>query len=155
MINPDDAMPSNTYVLVPTEPQSAGAAIWVIDNGEGMDADGFRQLWKIAQSNKRGPKSDAGPRPPSGKLATYVLGQHLTNISKCSGTICAVTMNFEDIEPDQTPTQGEPTLSLRTLTENKAQTALSSLLAGSGPGQGAIKLFAEDAEKSWTVATLG
>lgn len=158
--NSYDALASRAHVLVPQDPYAPGAAIWVVDNGEGMDTEGFQWLWKIAQSNKRDFESEATTRPAIGKfgigkLATYALGRRLTHISKRDGMYHAVSMNFAEIKPDETTNQQPLDLSLRALTENEAQGLVEPLMKGTGPGYEAVKLFGGEGEDSWTVAVVG
>lgn len=84
---------------------SEKATMCVFDNGESMDLEGLRRLWNIARSPKKGVESAHG-RPVIGKfgigkLATYVLANHLTYICKASdGVIRRVTMDYHDVEDE-------------------------------------------------------
>jgi hypothetical protein len=74
--NSYDAGATVVHILLPAEDPSiavadaphqgeapwAGTALWVIDNGTGLDADGFVQLWRVADSHKL-----VTPDPPAGR----------------------------------------------------------------------------------------
>lgn len=84
--NSYDAGARRVHVLMPP---SAGdrslEPLWVIDDGQGLDAVGFRQLWRVADSNKAS-QNAAVDRAPTGqfgvgKLASYVLAWRLKHIS--------------------------------------------------------------------------
>ena len=73
-----DAGAKRVHVLLPDQADgdtSIGEALWVVDDGHGMDENGFRQLWRVADTNKDEPLP--GGRVPIGqfgigKLAAYV-----------------------------------------------------------------------------------
>ena len=52
--NSYDAGAGRVHVLLP-DPQNGDtplSPLWVIDDGHGMNADGFHQLWRVADSDK-------------------------------------------------------------------------------------------------------
>src|SRR5438876_6383983 len=51
--NSFDAGALRVSVLLPTNFHEQGATIAVVDDGEGMDADGLKRHWLIGKSNKR------------------------------------------------------------------------------------------------------
>src|SRR4051812_22266512 len=78
--NSYDAGADAVHVLLPVDQDEDGSLppLWVIDNGTGMDASGFSQLWRVADSDKADQKIGIGARAPIGqfgigKLAAYVL----------------------------------------------------------------------------------
>jgi Histidine kinase-, DNA gyrase B-, and HSP90-like ATPase len=162
--NSFDAGATSVHVILPPDFKEQGAAITVIDNGTGMNEDGLRQHWLIGVSSKR----DAGFHPPKGrkqigrfgigKLATYVLSDHLTHICKSNGKFYATTMDFTKIphgDQDGIYSKEEVKIPLRELTEDEAQQAVQQLFTDdSKPGYKAIKLFGKNSEKSWTVAVM-
>jgi Histidine kinase-, DNA gyrase B-, and HSP90-like ATPase len=97
-----DAGADTVYIGLPENLSDQAANIWVLDNGESMDVNGFRALWEVARSSKRIVQSANG-RPPIGKfgvgkLATYILANELTYICKADdGIIRAITMNYQRI----------------------------------------------------------
>lgn len=159
-----DAGALNVHVLLSPDLTAPDASIAVLDDGTGMDPDGFEQHWLIGVSNKR----DTGyPAPLNrkqigkfgiGKLATYVLANRLTHISKHGGKYHAVTMDYRRVPPtapgkNAMATQSVP-LELRELSETEAKTALGPWLSGDGDGYPALRLFGSSARKSWTAAIL-
>ncbi len=89
-----DAAATEIHVILPDDLNSdkPSGSLFVIDNGLGMDQEGFYQLWKVAESNKTTPTADSKTRPPIGqfgigKLAAYVLASRITHISNVDGKI--------------------------------------------------------------------
>ena len=84
-----DADASRVHVLLPDQPEDETnplTPLWVIDDGHGMDVDGFHQLWRVAESNKADQQPTNGRAPIGqfgiGKLAAYVLAWKLTHLSR-------------------------------------------------------------------------
>jgi hypothetical protein len=106
--------------------------LWVIDNGTGMDAAGFGQLWRVADSAKAD-ADGSGDRPPIGqfgigKLAAYVLAWRLTHISCVGGVIRSTTMNFRDLTDRHQYERSDPyNLVLYELTTEQAREALADI----------------------------
>ena len=153
--NSYDAFADKVSVYVPPDLSAEGAAIWVCDNGEGMDQQGLKDLWKIGESGKRVATREQKRlqigRFGIGKLATYVLSNKLTYVSKRSGKFLAVTMNYLDIGSDTE----DLLLDERELSEAEAQECLSNYL--DKPGIGSVvdfELFGADAEESWTFTVM-
>src|SRR3954471_9332774 len=50
--NSYDAAASSVHILLPREPETPDELppLWVVDNGTGMGASGFGQLWRVADS---------------------------------------------------------------------------------------------------------
>ncbi|SED88879.1 Histidine kinase-, DNA gyrase B-, and HSP90-like ATPase [Streptomyces sp. 3213] len=127
-----DAKATSIHVGFSPNLRSNDAIVWVLDNGESMDVDGFKLLWSVAHSTKAHRKSE---RPligkfGIGKLATYVLAHQLTYICKSGdGVIRAVTMDYRNIGGDPAALHIEPLpLPVRVLTESD----LNAFLAGLG-----------------------
>lgn len=160
--NSFDAGALRVAVLLPADFHDQGATIAVIDDGEGMDADGLKLHWLIGKSLKR----ELGKLPLGrkqigkfgiGKLATYVLANRLTHISKKGNKFYSTSMNFKTVD-DRGEEEVEPKtpikISLNELSETEAKYALkdwTDTLAFSKTG---IKLFGSGAAKSWTFAIL-
>ena len=103
--NSFDAGAERVHVLVSpnlaADPKNG--SIVVIDDGSGMGADELRQHWRIGASNKR-----TIAKPPRnrhqigkfgiGKLATYVLANRLTHISKRGGKYFATSIDYNRID---------------------------------------------------------
>src|ERR1700693_121591 len=101
--NSFDAGARRVAVFLPADFHDQGAAIAVLDNGEGMDAGGLKQHWLIGKSLKR--KLATLPRGRQqigqfgiGKLATYVLANRLTHISKKAGKYYSTSMDFSTVD---------------------------------------------------------
>jgi hypothetical protein len=161
--NAFDAGAINVHVVVSPDLVAKDATIVVIDDGLGMDEEGLKQHWLIGVSNKR----EAGRALPRGrkqigkfgigKLATYVLANRLTHISKCDGRFYSTSIDYTRIPAGQHGgiyTEEQVSLPLRELTEGQAQAVTEPWLKGNKPGYGAVKLFGPKAVKSWTVAIM-
>ncbi len=161
--NAFDAGATKVHILISPDLAHEDATIAVLDNGIGMDEQGLQQHWLIGVSNKR----MANFKPPAGrkqigkfgigKLATYVLAEHLTHISKVGKKYYATSMDFRKIpsgEKGGIHTEKAVTLPLRILTEHDAKIALAPWINGSKPGFKELKLFGTTAIKNWTCAIL-
>lgn len=157
--NSYDALASNVHVIVPPNLETTEAIIWVIDDGESMDAAGLVDLWQIAATKKRTPGAESTARPPIGrfgigKLATYVLARELTYVCKAGGTYRAVTMDFGKIDP-ATQAETPVALELRELTDDEARALLGAVAERRDTAGKAIPLFGQGAPSTWTVAAMG
>jgi hypothetical protein len=160
--NSFDAGARQVAVVLPTDFHEQGAAIAVVDDGEGMDAEGLKQHWLIGKSDKR-----ELAHPPLnrkqigkfgiGKLATYVLANRLTHISKKAGKYYSASMDFKVVD-DRGEEEVEPKsaikISLRELTEVQAKEALKSWTADDNFKSAGFALFGTESAKSWTFAIL-
>ena len=99
--NSFDAGARRVAVFLPADFHEQGATIAVLDDGEGMDAGGLKQHWLIGKSLKRDllTKLPLGRQQIGkfgiGKLATYVLANRLTHISKVGGE---VLLNVDELQ---------------------------------------------------------
>ena len=140
-----DAGAEAVYIGVPDDLDSPQAAIWVLDDGQSMDVDGFRALWSVATSNKRTSTTLNGRKQIGkfgvGKLATYILANQLTHICKAAdGTIRAITMDFRDIDKAAASSAlhiEKMPLTVRELTHDN----LKQLLTESVVGKAALELI--------------
>ena len=117
--NSFDAGAESVRVLVPRPPEDAGGyndSLWVIDDGVGMDDNGFTLLWRVANSQKAELAEGPRRRRPIGqfgigKLAAYVLAWRLTHVSKQGGKFRYASMDFRKVsgihqwEPNAQPVQ--------------------------------------------------
>jgi hypothetical protein len=160
--NSFDAGALRVIVLHSANMHDQDATIAVIDDGEGMGIDGLKQHWLIGVSNKRA--LDQLPKGRQqigqfgiGKLATYVLADCLTHISKSKGKYYSTTMNYTSIDK-RVQEEVEPKkpirLVLRELTEAEAKTALARWTDTTGFRKSGFPLFGKDAPASWTVAIM-
>ena len=130
----------------------------MIDDGNGMDADGFFQLWRVADSAKAGAEPGEDDRAPIGqfgigKLAAYVLAWRLTHISRTDGVIRSTSMNFRELTDLHQYESHDPfNLQLYELTEDQARTALADI-EDRDPEAWAM-MFGPSATPTWTAAAL-
>ncbi|MBL8885776.1 MAG: ATP-binding protein [Phycisphaerales bacterium] len=160
--NSFDAGAQRVAVFLPADFHEQGATIGVLDDGEGMDAEGLKRHWLIGISNKR----DLSKLPKGrqqigkfgiGKLATYVLASRFTHVSKKDGKFYSTSMDYgkidkrveEGVEP-KTPIK----IALRELTDDEAQQVLKPWTDAAAFKATNIKLFGKDASASWTFAIL-
>ena len=155
-----DAGAERVHVLLPEPPGDASgplAPLWVIDDGHGMDVDGFHQLWRVAESNKNGP-SPKGRAPIGqfgiGKLASYVLAWKLTHVSRVGGKLLLTSMNFHDVEGRRQSDTSDPVeIALREVKETEAK-ALLAEIKGRDPAAWKLMFDQERRRPAWTAAAL-
>jgi hypothetical protein len=161
--NSFDAGANNVHVVISPDLLTKDAAIVVLDDGFGMNVEGLKQHWVIGVSNKR----QGTTRTPKGrsqigkfgigKLATYVLANRLTHVSKCDGKFYSTSIDYANIpigENGGIYTEKRVSLPLRELTEAQAEAVVDPWLKGDKAGFSAMKLFGAKAKKSWTVAVM-
>ncbi|HEY0076566.1 MAG TPA: ATP-binding protein, partial [Abditibacteriaceae bacterium] len=157
-----DAGAENVHVLVPANPETPGGQIVVVDDGIGMDKAGLHQHWLLGESSKRHEEtSKPKGRTPIGKfgigkLATYVLANRLTHITKSDGNFYSTSMDYLRIDKNG-GSAAEPKsvqLALNNLTEAQAQEAVEPWTKGKTLGHKALTLFGSDAKDSWTVTIM-
>lgn len=160
--NSFDAGATRVHVLLSANLHEQDATITIVDNGEGMDAAGLKQHWLIGVSNKR----DLSHLPKGrqqigkfgiGKLATYLLANRLTHISKREGKYYSTSMDFGAL--DNRVKQGvEPKtgiqIPLRELTETEAKQVLNPWAATPAFKKMNMALFGSRAAPSWTFAVM-
>ena len=133
-----DAGARRVYVSIPDNLRDDEAAIWVLDDGESMNVEGFRALWSVATSSKRAVEGASARRPIGkfgvGKLATYLLAHELSYVCKAAdGNIRAVTMDYRRIDdgPEKAALHIDPVpLSVRVLTSSELVTLLEGIPNG-------------------------
>ncbi|MDP2984141.1 MAG: ATP-binding protein [Candidatus Latescibacter sp.] len=162
--NSFDAGAQNVHIILSPDLRDPDATIVVIDDGEGMDVDGFKQHWVIGESTRRKSAGSRRRKPIGkfgiGKLSTYVLASKLTHISKSGDTYYAATMDYANLtgnaEDGSKGVFDEQTIQipLRTLTKQQAQDAVRPWTHGTKEGYQALCLFGEDASPSWTVSIM-
>ena len=154
-----DAGASRVHILLP-DPEDRGTTaspLWVVDDGHGMDADGFHQLWRVADSVKASAPPSNGRLPIGqfgiGKLAAYVLAWHLIHMSRVGGRYLLTVMDFNKVKGRQADNPKPATVSLREVEEPTAQSLLADIKTRDAE---AWKLLfgATDRDRSWTVAGL-
>lgn len=154
-----DAGARHVHVLLPDRPENEDgdpAALWVIDDGEGMDIEGFHRLWLVAESAKNA--QTTGQRLPIGqfgigKLAAYVIAWKLTHVSCVNGRYLLTVMDFHRVTGRQSRQADPVEVSLR---EISAETA-KDYLADIERRHSAVwnLMFGDDEQPStWTAAAL-
>ncbi len=159
--NAYDADARLVHVLLPEQPEDKKAhlsPLWVIDNGHGMDVDGFRQLWRIADSRKAKIVPSPGCRAPIGqfgigKLAAYVLAWRLTHLSHSNGKFLLTTMNFRNVTGRQNESTNPVQVSLREISESTARTHLMEI-QHRDPEAWALMFGEKEQAPNWTAAAL-
>jgi hypothetical protein len=160
--NSFDAGALKVAVLLPADFHEQGAAIAVVDDGEGMDSAGLKTHWLIGKSLKRALQDRPRGRQQIGKfgigkLATYVLANRLTHISKKNGKYYSTSMNFKDVDArgeEEVEAKSPIRIVLRELTEEQAKQALKPWTDTTTFQNSGFKLFGSGASKSWTFAIL-
>lgn len=160
--NSFDAGALRVQVLHSANLHDQDATIVVIDDGEGMGVPGLKQHWLIGISNKR--RLSTLPRGRQqigqfgiGKLATYVLAERLTHISKHKGKYYSTSMDYtaidrrveKEVEP-QVPIK----IVLRELTEAQAKEAVKTWTDTAAFKASSMALFGKEAPPSWTFAVM-
>lgn len=160
--NSFDAGARNVSVLLPADFHDQSAAIAVVDDGEGMDSEGLKLHWLIGKSLKRQLAELPLGRPQIGKfgigkLATYVLANRLTHISKRGSRYYSTSMDYRVVD-DRGDQEVEPKapikIGLHELTEAEAKIVLKQWTDTTTFQKSGLKLFGSGASKSWTFAIL-
>lgn len=159
--NSYDAGAKEVRVILPDSDQPVNSerdlnALWVIDNGCGMDSAGFEQLWVVAQSQK-GDKKENGRLPIGqfgiGKLAAYVLAWELTHVSYKNGKFLLTVMDFKNNVTGKIANANPVRVSLRQLTEEDAKRHLTEIKRRD-PGAWSIMFGEKGRCRTWTAAAL-
>lgn len=153
--NSYDAFASKVCVYLPNDLSAEDAFIWVCDNGEGLNTDELKDLWRIGESSKRQDVNRDKRRLQIGqfgigKLATYVLARKLTYISKKDGRFILATMDYDKIHGSVDKLM----LDEREIDENLAIQLLSTYTNLYNKGNLEFDLFGKDAVPSWTFSLL-
>ena len=160
--NSFDAGARSVHVLLSSKLHDQDATIAVFDDGEGMDGKGLKRHWLIGVSNKR--RLSALPRGRQqigkfgiGKLATYVLANRLTHISKCAGKYYSTSMDYRTIDRrvgQEIEPKAPIRLSLRELTEREARQAAEPWNGTAAFQAANTMLFGEESPESWTLSIM-
>jgi hypothetical protein len=154
--NSFDAFANWVHVLISRDLDAENAIVSVIDDGESMDLDGLKDLWKIGESNKTNiQKKGKIRRLPIGKfgigkLATWVLSRELTYICKRKNNYLAVTMFYSSLDKNQTAQSSKLNLDVRNLNEEEARQALQVLEDSNFD----LDILFHGKTESWTVTIL-
>lgn len=157
--NSYDADARQVHVLLPEQPENGEshlAPLWVIDDGHGMDADGFHQLWRVAESNKTTSTPDG--RDPIGqfgigKLAAYVLAWKLMHLSRVGNKFLLTIMNFRDVAGRRNETTDPIQIPLHEIDEATARSHLAEI-EHRDPHAWALMFDEKKHSPTWTAAAL-
>jgi len=160
--NAFDAGALRVQVLMASNLHAQDATIAIIDDGEGMDAKGLKQHWLIGDSNKRHLSKLPRKRQQIGKfgigkLATYVLANRLTHISKRKGKYYSTSMDYLKIDSHSSADiipRAPIKIPLRELTEAEAKKAVKQWINASEFKKSKMVLFGQGAPSSWTIAIM-
>ena len=158
--NSYDAEARRVHVLLPEAGDGTGPVdpLWVIDDGHGMNVEGFRQLWRVADSTKKNAPSAPGRRAPIGqfgigKLASYVLAWELTHISRVDDRLLLTVMDFHECTGRRQHDNASPVeITLREVDEAAAKSLLQEI-AQRDPSAWEM-MFGKSRSSSWTAAGL-
>ncbi len=154
--NSYDADASHVGVGVPSDIVNDDF-LWVLDNGCGMDSAGLRDLWRIGESRKRSDKNNSRRMQIGqfgiGKLATFILANKLTYVSKKSGIYRAVTMDYSRLNKRSNRAEVVQ-LDERTLSESEARSLIEQYVKSKGEDIAPFKLFGKKAAESWTFSLM-
>lgn len=150
--NSYDAFASKVCVYIPDDISVPNAFIWVCDNGEGLDSEELKQLWKIGHSLKRKNKDRDNKRLQIGqfgigKLSTYILARKLTYISKKKDKYILATMDYNLINDDVNGIK----IDEREVDENGAKEIINAYVKNNLLS---FDLFGDKAEKTWTLSLM-
>ena len=158
--NSYDANAEHVHILLPG-PQNNGHQLddplWVIDDGHGMDKEGFNLLWRIAHSEKAGKDSSGGRAPIGqfgiGKLAAYVLARRLTHISRTNGKLLMTSMDFNRVTGHQFDSSAPVPVALVEIDEDTARAHLKEI-EERDPEAWRMMFHESERRESWTAAAL-
>ena len=160
--NSFDAGAQKVHILLSSNLHDQDATIAVFDDGDGMDQEGLKRHWLIGVSNKR--KLSVLPKGRQqigkfgiGKLATYVLADRLTHISKCGGKYYSTSMDYRTIKRrvDQEIEPKAPIrLALRELTAEQAKRAVEPWTGTAAFKAARTVLFGESSPETWTLSIM-
>ena len=172
VVNSFDAGARNVHILISPDLSLREGSIAVIDDGTGMNVAGLQQHWIVGASTKRDEdySHPSGRRPIGkfgiGKLASYVLANRLTHITKADGRYFSTSMNYSCI-PDQPlgyvqyPSEASDnsesesvSLDVLELSSEEAREALQPWTSSSLNQNISPDIFSDDGPDSWTVAIM-
>ncbi len=154
--NSYDAFAQHVAVYVPQDISVDGAYIWVCDDGESMNSEELKGLWRIGESDKRISNDGISKRRKQigrfgiGKLATYILANNLTYLCKKNGKYMATTMDYSLI------TKSNDTLQLdeRELSESEAKSVLKPYMNKNEIDLVPFVMFGDKSVDAWTFSIM-
>ncbi len=160
--NSFDAGAQAVHVLLSSNLHDQDATIAVFDDGEGMDQNGLKRHWLIGISNKRRLSELPKGRQQIGKfgigkLATYVLANRLTHISKCGDKYYSTSMDYSSIDRrvgQEVEPKAPIKLALRELTQAQAKQAVEPWTETKAFKATKATLFGQKSPESWTLSIM-
>ena len=161
--NSFDAGARTVHVLAPQDGGGgADGTIAVIDDGEGMDGEGLRKHWFIGRTDKRSLANPPLGRKQIGKfgigkLATYVLADRLTHISRCGKEYHSASMRYSAINSSaggEVGSEEAVMIPLLRLTEAEAREAVSKWTGTPAFKRSGMRLFGGGGPRSWTASIM-
>lgn len=156
--NSYDAFASKVSVYAPDDTTVSDAYIWVCDNGEGLNKEELKKLWRIGESSKRSQERENKRLQIGqfgiGKLSTYILARKLTYISKKEEVndgnsvikYILATMDYNLINNDSSIKIDE-----REISEEELKNFLNNYINKDYLN---FNLFGDNCEKSWTISIM-
>lgn len=145
--------------------------IWVLDNGEGMNVEGLKELWQVGKTKKR--NEEKSLEEPSkgwekkrkqigkfgiGKLATYIIANKLTYLSKTENGYYATTMDYSRLPQgniiEVKSAEEAFLLSERVLSEAEARRIVEEHSLDTGKKIFSFNLFGKHSPRSWTFCLM-
>ena len=157
--NSYDAEAGRVHILLPDSQDGVKplSPLWVIDDGHGMNSEGFHQLWRVADSAKTNASASNGRLPIGqfgiGKLAAYVLAWRLIHLSRVHDHFLLTVMNFRTVTGRQADNPQPAKISLREVDEQTARVLLADV-EERDPLAWKLLFGANGRDRSWTVAGL-
>lgn len=152
--NSYDAHATKVAVYIPDDRTKDNSVLWVCDNGDSMNKEELKSLWKIGESTKIGERVNKGRLQIGkfgiGKLATYILTNNLTYVCKTQEGYFAVTMDYSNIKQ----TTEQLTLDEIQLTEEETQKLLHPYTLLGGKSIIPFELWGDKAEPTWTFTVM-
>lgn len=157
--NSYDAAAEVCYI---STPEDEGDVLKVLDDGESMDYEGLKWLWKVAESRKQEVLDDDRAQYGRqqigkfgvGKLASFALGSRLTHIATKDGTTRVITVRQDELRRQDSQLLGEedkpdiPRFGVYEFDEAEAEGILSDFFED-------IPNPWEEEWSSWTLAVVG
>ncbi|MDE2731949.1 MAG: ATP-binding protein [Bacteroidota bacterium] len=157
--NSYDAGAKRVHILLPdqSDADAPDTPLWVIDDGHGMEDQGFHKLWRVADSDKAQASATNG-RPPIGqfgigKLAAYVLAWRLIHVSRVANRYLLTEMDFRAVRGRRADHPDPISVLLRELDESMARELLSDVRRRSSEAWN-LMFGSGNSDSSWTVAGL-
>lgn len=154
--NSYDANATKVGIYISPDLSVEGAYMWVCDNGESMDQEELKNLWKVGESSKKRGSENSSDRLPIGrfgigKLSTYILARNLTYICKKNGRFLATQMDYSKINNSS----GESLiLDQIELSDAEAKALITPFLKSNINNNLPFNLFGDDSEPSWTFTVM-